>query len=249
VNGTSAPPGYESFLVGRAQVVARSAVAGDVRVAMSGGTLHDWASRVPGARAMHGRGTTWATALPGGLEIAVRHSRHGGLLAPLTGDRFLRPTRAPAELAASLRLAEGGVTTPEVVAYAVYPAGGPFARADVATRFLAGATLPDAWRATATEPARWALIGVLARLLASLAAVGARHPDLNAKNVLVLDGAQTAAVLDVDRVTFASPGDRVTAELNVDRLLHSMAKLHVGWGVNLTARQVQQLRGAAGGAA
>jgi len=49
------------------------------------------------------------------------------------------------------RLADAGVPTPEIVAYAVYPAFGPFARADVATRALDGRDFPEAWRAAADD--------------------------------------------------------------------------------------------------
>lgn len=244
----SAPPGYESFLVGRARVVAHASVAGAVRGAMSGATLHGWASRQPGARGMQGRATAWATTMPGGIEVVVRHSRHGGMLAPLTGDLFLEPTRAPAELAASLRLGSAGVSTPEVLAYAVYPVVGPFVRADVATRLLRGVALPEAWQAAESDDDRWAIIEMMAQLLSSLRRAGAHHPDLNVRNVLMLDGAG-AAVLDVDRVGFGAPGDASIAERNVRRLLRSMAKARVGYGVDLTSRQVQRLRETAGAAA
>ena len=247
----SAPPGYESFLVGRAQVVAQQSLSGAVREAMASMTLHEWAAQQAGARGMKGRAIAWATALPNGVEVVVRHSQHGGLLASLTRDLFRAPTRAPLELAAALRLADAGVPTPEVLAYAVYPAFGPFVRADVATRLLRGVTLPEAWNAAATEDARSALADALAALLAALRRAGAHHPDLNVRNVFVLDGASgpTAAVLDVDRVTFGAAGDPALAALNVRRLLRSMAKERVGYGVNLTSRQAQRLNATAGAAA
>jgi hypothetical protein len=233
-------------------VVAHAAAAGALRAAMSGRSLHAWAAHRPGARALQGgRATAWATTLGDGAEVVVRHSRHGGLLAGLTGDLFISPTRAPGELAAALRLAGAGVPTPEVLAYAVYPAWGPFARADVVTRLLDGVALPEAWRAAATSDARWALIEALARLLAELRGAGAHHPDLNVRNVLVMDGAggPTAAVLDVDRVEFGAAGDVAIAERNVRRLLRSMRKERVGFGVDFTARQVQRLRDSAGSGA
>ncbi len=248
MSGPSAPPGYESFLVGRAQVVALATLAGDIRAAMAGATLHDWASRQAGARAMQGRATAWATNLPSGAEVVVRHSRHGGLLAPLTGDLFLAPTRAPRELAAALRLAAAGVPTPELLAYAVYPAG-PFARADVATRMLHGVALPEAWRGSLSVDESWGLVEAIAKLLESLHRAGAHHPDLNVRNVLMVDGAggPTAAVLDVDRVVFGAPGDPRLGEQNLNRLLRSMRKERVGFGVNFSAPQQQRLRTAAGG--
>lgn len=248
MSGPSAPPGFESFLVGRAQVVARAALADAVRTAMAEGSLHAWASRQPGARAMRGRTTAWATALPNGAEIVVRHSRHGGLLSPLTGDLFLVPTRAPRELAASVRLAAAGVPTPDVLAYAVYPAMGPFARADVATGLLNGVPLPEAWPATLTVDESWVLVEAIARLLEALRRAGAHHPDLNVRNVLMFDaaGGRTAAVLDVDRVVFGAPGDTALSARNLHRLLRSMRKQHVGCNVNLTSRQVRRLQEGAG---
>jgi hypothetical protein len=245
---SSAPPGYESFVVGRARVVARQSVAGAVRDAMTAQTLHEWAARQPNARGMQGRAMAWATALPNGVEVVVRHSEHGGLFARITQDLFRAPTRAPLELAAALRLADAGVPTPEVLAYAVYPAFGPFVRADVATRLLRGVTLPDAWEAAGSEDARSALVDALAVLLASLRRAGAHHPDLNVRNVLVLDSrtVPTVAVLDVDRVTFGAPGDPAHAVLNVRRLLRSMAKERVGYGADITSRLAQRLNATAG---
>lgn len=245
------PPGYESFQVGRARVVARAPLVAALTHAMAGTSLHDWASRQPEARALRGRVTAWAAVLPDGVEVVVRHSTHGGLLAPLTSDLFLAPTRAPAELAAALRLAGAGVPTPEVLAYAVYAAVGPFARADVATRWLGGRALPDAWDGAMTSDARDMLVDALVVLLRALRDAGAHHPDLNARNVLVLDASGTpgAAVLDVDRVSFGQPGARGIAEKNVQRLLRSMLKQRGGRDMTLTSQQVARLRDSAGPAA
>jgi hypothetical protein len=117
--GAAPPPGYVRGRRGVAELVARADVAAAIETALAtSGTLYDYAARHPAARAFQGRAPAYAAPLPGGgLPVVVRHSWHGGLLAPLTGDRFLRPTRAGAELAAAVRLAESGVPTPELVAY------------------------------------------------------------------------------------------------------------------------------------
>jgi hypothetical protein len=127
---------------------------------------------------------------------------------------------------------------------------GPFARADVATRLLRGLALPEAWAAATTDDARWALIDALAGLLGALRQAGARHPDLNVRNILILDAATgpTAAVLDVDRVVFGAQGDVALAQQNLERLLRSMRKARVGYGVNFTSRHNERLRTAAGAA-
>lgn len=246
----AAPPGYESFFVGRARVVATQPLAGAVRQALAGASLHQWAARQPGARAMQGRATAWATKLANGVEVVVRHSRHGGLFAPLTGDRFLAPTRAPFELHAALRLADAGVPTPELLAYAVYPAIGPFARADVVTRLLRGRALPEAWDAANTDDARWPMVEALSGLLAALRRAGAYHADLNVRNVIMQDSASgpTAAVLDVDRVVFGVPDDPGVATKNLRRLLRSMAKERADIGVDFTAPQLERLQRGAGAA-
>jgi hypothetical protein len=78
----------------------------------------------------------------------------------------------------------------------------------------------EAWRATA-------------RLLQRLAQTGVWHPDLNAKNVLILPpgfdeasgrSVHTAIVLDIDRVRLVVPGDPQLAEANLERLLRSLRK-------------------------
>src|SRR4051794_5825633 len=98
------PPGFERLLLGHAIAVARSDIAASIRRALIGpdgtkSTLHEYAARHPAARGFQGRGVAYAVPLPqSGVRVVVRHNRHGGFFAPLTGDRFLPPTRAPYEL-------------------------------------------------------------------------------------------------------------------------------------------------------
>jgi hypothetical protein len=183
--GAAPPPGYVRGRRGVAELVARADVAAAIETALAtSGTLYDYAARHPAARAFQGRAPAYAAPLPGGgLPVVVRHSWHGGLLAPLTGDRFLRPTRAGAELAAAVRLAESGVPTPELVAYVLYPAGPLLGRADVATREVPAARDLGDVLAARGAPAGW--LPALLALLDGLARAGARHPDLNVKNVLL----------------------------------------------------------------
>jgi len=242
VSEAAAPAGYEAFAVPGARVVARSAHADAVRRALTNaGTLFAYAAGRPRARSLEGRGPAWATTLPDGTPVVVRHARHGGLLAAITGDLFLAPTRAPRELRTARRLADAGVPTPEIVAYAVYPAFGPFARADVATRALDGRDFPEAWRAAADDAAREALVRGLARLLESLGRARAVHPDLNLKNVfLASEGAAlTAYALDVDRVRFPAVADeRQAAGLNLLRVMASARKWRVKRGLAIDERDL-----------
>lgn len=242
------PPRYDllssPLLPGGVIAVARDDVAAAVVAALAAaGTLHGWAGRQAGRRALHGRGVAWSVPLlPDGPRIVVRHNRHGGLLAPLTGDRFLAPTRAPFELDACLRLAAGGVPTPAVVAYALYDAGPLLRRADVATLEIAeGSDLPaslERWPAH-----RGAILAAIARLVVQLTRAGARHPDLNVKNVLLtLDGDSALAyVLDVDRIVFGAPGDPRITDSNTSRLARSVHRWHERRGPLLDDGELRRL--------
>src|SRR4029434_11188989 len=108
---TQAPAGYTRFVLSGADVVALGACAEAVRRAVGDRSLYDYAATHPGRRALRGRGVAYAVTLPDEeTRVVVRHSRHGGLLAPVTGDRFLPPTRAPHELRTARGCAEGHCT-------------------------------------------------------------------------------------------------------------------------------------------
>lgn len=241
------PPGYvREWREGDTELVTLRGAEDSAREALRDGTLYDFAAHAPGARPMRGRGTAFAVSLPdGGPPVVVRRSRHGGLLAGVTGERFLAPTRAPRELRTALWLERAGVPTPEVIAYATYPAGSAFRRADIATREVEGSrhlgqlltdTAPGAER---TES--WAAVG---RLLANLSAAGARHPDLNAANVLLATGesGETKAwLLDVDRVWFDRPDEPRVMEANLRRLARSVRKWRDRWGAQIEEAELEIL--------
>jgi 3-deoxy-D-manno-octulosonic acid kinase len=229
------PPGYVSMREGGATCVMRADIASGVREALrAGGSLYDWAAHARDARVMHGRAPVYAATLPDSdVRVVVRHAWHGGLFAPLTGDRFLAPTRAPHELATSLRLAAAGVATPEMVAYAIYPAGPLLRTSDVATRELSPSRDLAAALAEHDAVSRSAALHATAELLRALQRAGARHPDLNLKNVLLLSNvasngsssaALTAYVLDVDRVILGDPADMRITSANLERLTRSARK-------------------------
>lgn len=229
VQPADVPDGYAAVSRGNATGVALAPLARVVREALRDGTLYDYAARHPRARAMNGRAIAYAVPLPDATtHVVVRRNRHGGMLRRLTGDRFLPPTRAPYELTVARTLAERGVPTPEIVAYATYPAGPLLRRADVASREVPRARdLAVSLLALPDRAGKQALLEATATLLAQLAAAGAHHADLNLKNVLLVpaaDGAYTAWVLDVDRVTFDAPHGARVAARNHARLARSAEK-------------------------
>ena len=235
---TQAPAGYTRFLLSGADVVALGACADAVRRALGERSLYDYAATHPARRELRGRGIAYAVTLPDGVtRVVVRHSRHGGFLAPVTGDRFLPPTRAPHELETALRLARAGVPTPEVIAYATYPAGAVFRRSDVATREVVGGTnLGETLARTTDGDHRASALDATAELLRALRRAGAKHPDLNVGNVLIVESDDErchALVLDVDRVVFGEPGDGRIGAANVRRLLRSARKLRTAGRITI----------------
>jgi 3-deoxy-D-manno-octulosonic acid kinase len=233
------PPGYVALSEGGTEGALLATLERPLRAALAGGSFYGYAEHHPQARPLAGRGVAYAVPLPDGeANVVVRRSRHGGLLAPITGDRFFGRTRAPTELEISLTLARRDVLTPEVVAYATYPAGGIWRRADVATREIPRSQDLLAFLVAGELDDRQGAFVATRRLLTSLTDAGARHPDLNIKNILLArdaNGTVEAYVLDVDRVWFDEPGSARVTEANRRRLRRSAAK-HAGeYGLDFDA--------------
>jgi hypothetical protein len=240
------PAGYAGFEQGDAHVVALESLVTPIREAMAEGTLYDYGRTHPRARKLMGRGIAYAVPLPdGATPVVIRHSRHGGMLAPLTRDRFLGGTRAPHELATALRLRDAGVHTPEIVAYATYPAGVGLKRSDVVTREITGGKdLAFVLIGSPSAAVKRAAFDATAVLVATLCAAGARHPDLNLKNILLTSraGEMTAFVLDVDRVSFGRAGAGTITEANLRRLERSARKWKQLYGADVTDEDLNAFR-------
>jgi 3-deoxy-D-manno-octulosonic acid kinase len=234
---------YVAVAVPECQAVALAGAASAVGEALKSSTLHEWAARQPVRDEMRGRGVVYAVNLPTDpvTPVVVRRNRHGGLLGRFTGEYFRFPTRAPLELATAVRLAAAGIPTPEIIAYAVYPAAGVFARSDVMTRRLpAGADVPAIWPQR-TGKEREPVLAAMARLLRALAVAGVRHEDLNLKNIYLAGSgaALTAYLLDVDRVVFYDADD--VADLNFARLARSVRKWRNRWGLDFDEVSLRRL--------
>ena len=236
------PAGYLHVAAFGRRAVVHAREAEDVReVLAQGTTLHDWAASAPDRREYVGREFAYGVDLPRSRTgVIVRHSRHGGALQGLTQDRWLGAGRAPHELAASIRLAGAGVPTPRILGYAVYPAAFGLSRVDVLI-----AELRDSRDLAAVIAERGGfgdeLLDPVATLLATLARAGARHEDLNLKNVLVTRGdPEIAWAIDVDRVVFDVPRVRAL-EANLARLVRSARKWRMGRGLPFSDERLATL--------
>ncbi len=208
------------------------------------GSLYQWASTVPQPTALRGRAPVYVATVPRTTDtVVVRHAWHGGLFAPLTGDRFRMPTRAPTELARSNALRREGIPTSEVLGFARYSAGLGLRTVDVVSRFIPDAA--DLGMIAADLVPGLALSAALdatVTLLNTMATHGVIHPDLNVKNILVRRGAgraPEALIIDVDVVRWEK--ERAPAEtmaVNVRRLVRSMQKWRTQFGCNLSDTQL-----------
>lgn len=221
--------GYEQAVTENGNLVATREFMPYLQdILKSGQTLHEYGAAQPDALQFSGRGPVYVVRLGlAGVQIAIRHSMRGGLMARFNRDVFMPPTRALRELMASARLRAYGIQTPEVVAIAIYKAGPLMRRTDVLTRFVSGsADLAAILGDPRNDSQRRSILLAVSHLIRQLNAAGVQHPDLNLKNVLVSseESGYVAHILDIDRVHFHVPGDPNIARANIGRLIESLKK-------------------------
>lgn len=231
--------GYEHLRPDKKNVLVATPLAPTVQQILTSETLYQHAARTENALVLTGRAPVYVIPLgPSDVRVAVRHVMRGGLIGRFIRDRFFPPTRALRELVTSIRLRMAGIPTPEVLAIATYPAGGPFRRADIVTRYVPdSADLAAVLGDVRNDAQRRPILDAVVTLLTRLANAGAQHPDLNLKNILITPAdtgphLYNAAVLDIDRVHFHAPGDPMVARANLTRLTQSLRK----WRAHPTTR-------------
>lgn len=183
-------------------------------------------ARRPAARFLQGRRPVVVGSL-GGLPAVVKRLHHGGVLAPLTGDRFLSPRRALANLAAADALNTRGLATPDVL-FAAWRRRGVVVRMELGFELVHGGEDAAACLfGERTHPLAdaGAVIEGVGRMVAALHHAGVVHHDLNLRNFL-LTPLGRVMVLDVDKATVGSrPLGAVARRRNLARLARSVRKL------------------------
>ena len=205
------------------------------------GTLFDYAATRPGAQPLTGRGVAYHFAAPGSYtneRWVVRHYRRGGMVARFVQDRYLdsgvkRPVR---ELIASAKARARGVATPEVVAAAIYPAGGWY-RADIVTRYLPDSRdLADRLFEDDDAERRRRAMRHAGALMRRAHEAGVVHNDLNLRNILLAGGGDSehAWLLDLDRaVVMRDAAARFERNLMLRRFSRSLRKFERARGRRL----------------
>lgn len=239
------PPGYGSETVSGTKLIARADAIGFARKALAtSGTLYDFAAVQPDAEAIEGRGRIYIIPGPTSRRWVVRHLSHGGLLAPITGDRFLNVghPRPFNELSLSVKLSELGIATPAVVAAVLYPAGMSY-RGDVAREEIDNALdLADClFKSGTAGPGRSAAIAAAGGLIGSLHAAGVIHPDLNIRNVLIQHGGDRpiAYILDTEKCRLTSRLSQSARRGMLERFERSARKFESRTGSVLDSQEWQ----------
>ena len=169
-----------------------------------------------------GRGGAVYVNAPFG-RCVLRHYRRGGMIASVMGDRYLwtgaERTRGFAEFHLLADLQARGLRVPAPIA-ARYVRQGVHYRADLITRRIEGATtLADLVAIGGCNSDVAARVGAT---VAEFHAAGAYHADLNAHNVLLVEG--TVWLVDFDRGQLRTPA-RAWQLANLARLRRSLIKL------------------------
>jgi 3-deoxy-D-manno-octulosonic acid kinase len=175
-----------------------------------------------------GRAPHPVVALPGGERAVVRAYRRGGAVRHLNRGRYFLGHRAFAELLAAEAARRGGVRTPLPLAAAEHRAGIGYT-AHFATLWVPGARDAAAWLADAAPADRLPALREAGVQVGRMHGSGVAHPDLNLRNLLVVDeddGSATVYLLDFDRARVSpdpvSPRRRAA---DLRRLARSVRKL------------------------
>jgi len=188
-----------------------------------------WAARGSLDPTPGGRGGAWFVSC-GEHQWVLRRSLRGGLLAPVTVDRYVWLSEARVRTFAEWRLLHAlkgrGLPVPQPVA-AHYRRVGMVYRCHLITERIRHAwPLSAALAAHALPREVWAAVGAV---IARLHGAGADHADLNAHNVLCGSDAESAtsiSVIDFDRGKLRQPG--TWRRTNLARLRRSLEKISRG---------------------
>lgn len=177
----------------------------------------------PGTRqpaAGKGRGPVARFAL-GGIPSVGKRALHGGLLGPLLGGLYMGSRRVLDQLRASVRLAQAGVPTPEILAVGSRRVAGFFRAQAIVAREIAGArNLHELAGESLSGARRREIVDRAAGVLRDMHDAGFDHADLNLANLVWGRGraGETLFVVDLDRGRFRKV-------MSVDRRIRSLARL------------------------
>ena len=218
------PDGFQKVVAGRRRMIVRADVAHLVSFDLCG-------TRGVEPSQLHGRQALTSVILGNGDRALIRPYHHGGAFRFFTRTIFFScPPRPFRELVITEELRRRGIPTIEVYGACAERVIGPFYRAWLISRELAGSQ--DLWSALQNGIAEtWKIETVLRPVAQSLRHMhrqGVYHSDLNLKNILVRPEAQAikSYIIDFDKAKlFLGALPEPLAENNLRRLWRSLSKL------------------------
>jgi 3-deoxy-D-manno-octulosonic acid kinase len=185
-----------------------------------------WAARGAANPASAGRGAAWFVRWREHRWV-LRHSRRGGLLAPLTRDRYVWMSETRVRTFAEWRLLHTlvarGLPVPKPVVACYQRAGFVYRCSLITERIRHARPLSTELAARVLPPEVWSEAGAV---IARLHRAGVDHADLNAHNVLCGYGVANGgsiSVIDFDRGRLRTPGE--WQQGNLARLRRSLEKI------------------------
>jgi 3-deoxy-D-manno-octulosonic acid kinase len=185
-----------------------------------------WAERREIEAYARGRGAALYLKAADGKRYVLRHYRRGGMIARITGDRFLwheeQRTRPFVEWQLTCRLHRAGLPVPAPIAARYRHRGATYTGDIITERLAVVGSLATCLATAALSVLTWVGIG---RCLRRFHDLGVCHADLNAHNVLLSE--ESVYLVDFDRCQLRAPG--MWRDANLVRLRRSLEK--VTWGL------------------
>ena len=186
--------------------------------------LSKWRSETDSVELTGGRGASQKIIIKG-ESFVLRHYLRGGLIAHLSRDLYvwtgLIRSRPYLETKAIQRALQHDLSVPEVMAYCVKRMG-LYYKASIISRFIDNeGTLASYLYDKQLPDSLWSALGSLIKQLHQASIF---HADLNANNILIVDG--QFHLIDFDKAEIA-PTLANSAEKNVQRLLRSLNKIQM----------------------
>lgn len=189
--------------------------------------LSEVARRHPESRTYAGRLPVPSAPFAAAGTFVIRPCAHGGLWGRLVRDLYRGAGRALREIRAADRLERLNIPTPRILAVIFYPAGF-FCRIEIVTRMIPhSCDLVHFLKRRPPQAERRRAFSAVRNLVGQLHRHGIRHPDLNARNILLSPAPRAgwiAHLLDVDAVRWGIPSGSDVEITNRNRLLRSLLK-------------------------
>ncbi len=185
--------------------------------------IYDFLKEQPDTRLLRGRKPV-ALGRVGAYELVVKRMYHGGLLAGLTRDRFISPSRFHRIPRVTRHLHDNHVPTPPI-AFVAWERRGLFYSAEIGIVYIPNATDCSDYLfppGAAVPDDMETCIQKVAECVRSLHATRVFHPDLNLMNFLYEK--PDIWLLDMDKARLTSGLTPAQKTKNLQRLIRSIRK-------------------------